>query len=273
MEFGLAGKTAVVTGASKGIGREIARALHAEGVKLAIVGRNAHTLEQSLPYIGGGGQEPRAPEPGVEAPPIYIIEANLGLQAEVERAAHEAERRLGHVDFLVNNAAQVHTGAFFKMSDEELETAVKVKLLGYARMVRAFAPPMIARGSGAIVNIVGSTARTPAPDFIIGSMINAALANFTRGLARELARSGVRVNAISPGWTMTEWQRRFFEHEAWKHGMNLDQEIEQAARVIPTGHLVEMTEVATLALLLLSGRLPSLVGEELIVDGGTTAAI
>lgn len=272
MEFGLAGKTAVVTGASKGIGREVARALHAEGVKLAIVGRSAHTLEQALTYIGAE-QEPRPPEPGVEAAPIYIIEADLGLQAEVERVAHEAERRLGHVDFLVNNAAQVPTGAFFKMSDDELETAVKVKLLGYVRMVRAFAPGMAERGSGAIVNIVGSTARTPAPDFIVGSMINAALVNFTRGIARELAHSGVRVNAVSPGWTMTEWQRRFFEHEAWKHGVNQEQEIERAARVIPTGHLVEMPEIATLTLLLLSGRIPSLVGEELILDGGTTAAI
>ncbi len=273
MELGLAGKTAVVTGASRGIGREVARALHAEGVKLALVGRQASTLEQAIAYIGGDDRDPRAPDPAREAPPIYIVEADLGLQAEVERAADEAQRRLGQVDFLVNNAAQVPTVAFFQMADAAIEAAIRVKLLGYVRMVRALAPAMVARGAGAIVNIVGSTSRTPAPDFIVGSMLNAALVNFTRGTARELARSGVRVNAISPGWTLTEWQRRFFEHEAWKHGVGLDEEIERAARLIPAGRLVDMQEIATLTLLLLSGLLPSMIGEELILDGGTTPSI
>jgi NAD(P)-dependent dehydrogenase (short-subunit alcohol dehydrogenase family) len=217
--------------------------------------------------------EPSHPTPAREAAPVYLVEADLGLEAEVERAAREALRRLGRVDFLVNNAAHVRTVEFFEMTDRELQEAVDVKLLGYVRMVRALAPQMKEQGGGAIVNIVGSTARTPTPDFIVGSMINAALVSFTRGIARELARASVRVNAISPGWTMTEPQRAVFVRQAAARGVSVNDEIQRAARAIPARHLVGMDEIATLTLLLLSGLVPSIIGEELIVDGGSTPSI
>ena len=271
MDFGLEGKTAVVTGASQGIGREVARALHREGIALTIVGRHAATLEQAMAHISAG-PDAAARRPA-QAAPIYLVEADLGLQAEVERAAREAERRLDHIDFLVNNAAQVPSVEFFEMSDRAIEEAVAVKLLGYVRMVHALAPHMKQRGGGAIVNIVGSTARTPTPEFIIGSMINAALVNFTRGIARELARHHVRVNSISPGWTMTERQREVFERQAAARGVSTTAFTQGEARKIPAQHLVEMHEIATMTLLLLSDLVPSMIGEELILDGGLTPSI
>jgi len=273
MDFGLEGKTAVVTGASQGIGREVARALHREGVALAIVGRHAATLEQAMAQISADSDTAATRNPAQRAAPIYLVEADLGLQAEIERTAREAQRRLGHVDFLVNNAAQVPSVDFFEMSDRAIEEAVTVKLLGYVRMVHELAPHMRQRGGGAIVNIVGSTARTPTPEFIIGSMINAALINFTRGIARELARHRVRVNSISPGWTMTERQREVFERQAAARGLSTAAFIQGEARKIPAQHLVEMHEIATLTLLLLSDLVPSVVGEELILDGGVTPSI
>jgi 3-oxoacyl-[acyl-carrier protein] reductase/bacilysin biosynthesis oxidoreductase BacG len=282
MDFRLEGKTAVVTGASQGIGREVARALYSEGIALAIVGRHAATLEEALVHIAAGpdaagpdaaGPDAAATRGPTQAAPIYLVEADLGLQAEVERAAREAERRLGHIDFLVNNAAQVPSVEFFEMSDRAIEEAVAVKLLGYVRMVHELAPHMKQRGGGAIVNIVGSTARTPTPDFIIGSMINAALINFTRGIARELARHRVRVNSISPGWTMTDRQREVFERQAAARGVSTAVFIQGEARKIPAQHLVEMDEIATLTLLLLSDLIPSMIGEELILDGGLTPSI
>src|SRR5690242_6015724 len=111
---------------------------------------------------------------------------------------------------------------------------------------------MMQRRSGAIVSISGSTARTRTPDFIVGSMINAALVNFTRGLARELARYHVRVNAISPGWTLTERARRCFELQAASRHTTTQDIMEREARAIPSHRLVEMREIATLTLLLLS---------------------
>lgn len=267
MDLGLKGKTALVTGASRGIGREIARALHAEGVSVAIVARTSLPLQEAAQDIMGG----QAPGKGVAA--IHPIVADLTLLAEVERVAHEARERLGRVDILVNNAGSTHTGDFFKMEDGELEGIWRVKGLGYARLTRAIVPEMIKRRDGRIVNIIGSTARTPASDFIAGSMVNAALVNFTRGISRELAGYNIRVNAISPGWTMTDRQARSFEMRAAARNLTLE-EIERAeSRAIPLRRLVTPGEIAALAVLLVSDVLPAMTGEDIIIDGGAANSI
>src|SRR5215469_3968131 len=154
-----------------------------------------------------------------------------------------------------------------------MEAVWVVKELGYVRMVRAVAPHMMARGSGSIINIIGNTARTPTEDFIIGSMVNAALINFTRGISRELARNNVRINAISPGWTLTEQQQQVIDMQSAATGVPSEDIERREARGVPIGRLVRMEEIATLALLLASDKLPALTGEDIIIDGGTTTAI
>src|SRR5262249_46803997 len=193
MDLALDGKTAIVTGASQGIGRAIARALHGERVALVLVAQSEERLQQAKQAMATGPEQA-----------IHTLVADLSLRAEVERVVAEAIRRLGHVDILVNNAARAKGGGFFAMTEGDLQEVWQVKAFGYVRMVRAIAPHMMERRQGSIINIIGSTARTPTEDFIIGSMVNAALVNFTRGVSRELARHNVRINAISPGWTLTE---------------------------------------------------------------------
>lgn len=265
MDLQLEGKTAIVTGASQGIGRAIARALHQEGVAVVMVARTRETLRSAADAIAAESPTQRAA--------LYPIEADLGLAAEIERVAHESVGRLGHIDILVNNAAQTRYGPFFRTSEAELDHAWEVKALGYVRMVRAIAPLMMERGSGEIINVVGNTARTPTEDFIIGSMVNAALVNFTRGISRELARKHVRINSISPGWTMTESQSRSFAMQAAARGLT-PQDVEQReARGVPLGHLVSLDEVARLAVCLAAGLFPSMTGDDLLLDGGAASSI
>lgn len=264
MELGLQGQTAIVTGASQGIGLTIARALHAEGVTLALVARSEQKLREAARAIAGS-DAPRVP--------IHTLTADLTLRAEIERVASQAVERMGHVDILVNNAARAHTGNFFTMSDEELQEAWQVKGFGYVGMVRAVAPHMMERRNGCIINIVGSAARTPTEDFIIGSMVNAALVNFTRGISRELGRHNVRINSISPGWTLTERQQRQFEMEAAAKSVSLEEYIHRQARIVPLNRLVTMDEIARLALLLASNTLPALTGEDIVLDGGATPSV
>lgn len=269
MDLNLRGKTAIVTGASQGIGKEIARLLHTEGVHIVMVSQHADTLEKAARSITGQS----TPAGGRKPPAIHPIAADLTMRAEVERISQQAMARLGHVDILVNNAARARTGNFFDMDEAELQEVWQVKALGYVRMVRAIAPHMMERGSGSIINIVGSTARTPTEDFIVGSMVNAALVSFTRGVSRELARRGVRINAISPGWTLTERQERSFEMQAAAQGAPMSQIISQHARGIPLKRLVSTGELASLAVLLASDQFPALTGEEIIVDGGATPSM
>jgi NAD(P)-dependent dehydrogenase (short-subunit alcohol dehydrogenase family) len=268
MDLGLQGKTAIVTGASRGIGLAVARAFHREGVSVAIVARHHEALHEAAQAISKE-RNPRAEG----SPAVYPIVADLGMRAEVERVVTQAINRLGHVDILVNNAGQSHPDNFFEMPEEAFESVWQVKAFGYARMVAAIAPHMRARHSGAIINIIGTAAHTPTEDFIVGSMVNAALLNFTRGVARILAHDNVRINAISPGWTMTEAQRRQFEMQAATRGESISDIEQTAARAIPLGRLVTMDEIAHMALLIASDRLPAMTGEDVIIDGGATPSI
>jgi 3-oxoacyl-[acyl-carrier protein] reductase/bacilysin biosynthesis oxidoreductase BacG len=269
MDLGLKGKTAIVTGASQGIGKEIAQALHGEGVALVIVGQTDETLHQAARAITAA-TNPRGAD---QRAPVHPIVADLSVRAEVERVVRQAIERLGQVDILVNNAARAKTGSFFDMTEGDLQEVWQVKAFGYVRMVRALGPHMMERRSGCIINVVGNTARTPSEDFIIGSMVNAALVNFTRGIARELARHNVRIHAISPGWTLTERLHRSFELQAATQNVSVEEIERREARAIPLKRLVSLDEVAALALLLASDKLPAMTGEEIIIDGGATPAI
>jgi NAD(P)-dependent dehydrogenase (short-subunit alcohol dehydrogenase family) len=266
LDLGLKGKTAIVTGASRGIGREIAQALHGEGVSLVLVARTRGTLEQVVHAL-----ESKAPRGSKAA--VHPIIADLSLRAEVERVVTESIARLGHVDILVNNAGLTGPSSFFEMSDAEIEHTWLLKGLGYVRLVRALGPHMMERRQGRIVNIVGSTARLPATDFIPGSMVNAALANFTRGVSRELAPHNVRINSISPGWTLTEPLMRSLEMRAAALKASLQEVIDAEARALPLRRLVSMSEIAALTLLLVSDALPAMTGEDVVVDAGAGAAL
>jgi NAD(P)-dependent dehydrogenase (short-subunit alcohol dehydrogenase family) len=265
MDLGLDGKTALVTGASQGIGLAIARALAQEGVSVALVARTRERL-------GAAVRDIRA---ATAAKPVEVIAlpGDVAQLAEVERISAAALNQLGRIDILINNAATTHTGPFFEMSDEDLVSTWQVKALGYMRLTRAIAPHMMQRRSGSIINIVGGAARTPALDFIAGSMVNAALVNFTRGISRELARYSVRVNAISPGWTMTERQEHSFALQAAARQVSAQDVERQQARSIPLNRLVTSREIAALVLMLASDQLPSMTGEDIIIDGGATPSI
>ena len=192
MELNLRGKMAVVTGASAGIGLACARALAAEGVGVAIAARDAGRLAEAAASIDAAARH------GGRA---VAIPADISRAADVDRFVATASDRLGPIDILINNAGSAVAGRFLDLPDEAFLDAWNLKLLGTIRMVRALLPAMEARRDGRIVNIIGGAARNPSPSFLPGGTTNAALLNFTRGIAAELARKGVRINAISPGGT------------------------------------------------------------------------
>src|SRR6266511_337461 len=172
MELGLTGKTVLVTGGSRGIGRATARAMAAEGARVMICSRSGPALEEAAGAIR------RETGQAVET-----VAADLSRLDGVESAAAAAVQRLGRLDVLVNNAGAIKGGDFLALPDEEWMTGWSLKLLGYVRMARTVLPQMRAQGGGRIVNVVGMAARNPATTYMMGGAANAALINFTKALA------------------------------------------------------------------------------------------
>ena len=265
MELNLQGKTAIVTGGSAGIGLAVAKALYGEGVNVVLVARDGARLENARRTVER--------ERCLGHPEVVTVPGDIRQAETVERTVRTTLERFGRIDILVNNAGAAVAGSFLDLPEEAFLDAWNLKLLGYIRFVRAVVPHMRERRDGRIVNIIGGAARTPEPTFLPGSTANAALLNFTKGISKELAKSNIRINAISPGSTATERAERLAEQRARAKGITVEQQKAETAAAIPLGRMVDPSEIASLVLLLVSDRVRSLTGAEIVIDGGQQPGI
>jgi hypothetical protein len=184
---------ALVTGASSGIGAAFARALRGRGEKLILVARRAERLEALARELGG-------------ADAVSTIAGDLSLPGAASRLADEVARRRLSVDTLVNNAGVGHTGRFLEESPERILGMLQLNNRAAVELTRCFAPAMLERRRGAVINVVSTAAFQPVPYLAIYAATKAFLLSFTEGLASELSGTGVRVQALCPGLTATEFQ-------------------------------------------------------------------
>ncbi len=261
MNLGLTGKIAVITGASAGIGFACSKALFEEGAFVVMVARDKVRMQKAAEAILQG-------YPAMDASRLVTVNGDMREADTVRRTISKALDCFGRIDILINNAGSARAGSFFELPEEAFLEAWNLKLLGYIRMVKEAAPHMIKQRDGRIVNIIGIAARTPGPAFLAGSTANAALLNFTRGISKELAKSNVRINAISPGTTDTERAEKLAEQHAEVKGITVEAQKAELNSMIPLGHIVDPAEIAAMALLLVSDRVPSITGTEIVIDGG-----
>src|ERR687885_2776139 len=195
MNLELAGKTAIVTGGSRGIGKAVARELAAEGVDVAVVARSADALQASAAEL--------AEATGRRIVPIV---ADTGSDESVKAMVEQAASALGHLDILVNCAAQPGGQAppprLAEITDEAFYSEVNIKVMGYLRCAREVAPHMIRRGWGRIISISGLAARSTGST--LGSIRNVAVVAMTKNLAGELGPRGINVTVVHPALTRTE---------------------------------------------------------------------
>ncbi len=264
MDLRLRGKRAVITGGSAGIGLGCAEVLISEGVHVVIAARNRDRIDKAVGVLR---------EAAGEEVNVYGISADLNKATDVSRLVSEAAELMGGIDIVINNAGSAVAGSLEKLDDTAFQDAWQLKLLGYIRMVRAVLPLMKQQGYGSIVNIIGGAARNPSPGFLPGGTANAALLNFTRGIASELAGYGVRINAISPGGTETERAERLIKQQASDSGKSIEQIRKERNSSIPLGRMVQPHEIGMAAAFLCSEASASTTGAELLIDGGSSKAL
>ena len=262
MELGLKGKTVLVTGGSKGIGRATARAMAAEGALVMICSRGASDLEAAAGAIRSETGQP-----------VEVVAADLSRLDGVESAAAAAVRRFGRLDVLVNNAGAIKGGDFLALPDEEWMTGWSLKLLGYVRMARTVLPQMRAQGGGRIVNVVGMAARNPATTYMMGGAANAALINFTKALADLGAASNILVTAVSPGPVKTDRWDSLQRQQATAAGKDVETFEKEQSRNFPLGRIALPEEVADLVCFLASERASFLTGIAITIDGGMSRGV
>ena len=263
MDLELAGKRAVVTGGSRGIGLAVARALAAEGCDVALLARDAVAL--------AAARERVAAESGRR---VLAISADTGNDESVRAAIAAVTDAFGGVDILVNAAARPNTGAVVGIDGfdpAEFNEQVNVKVLGYLRCVQAVVPSMRASGWGRIINISGLAARSTGA--ITGTVRNVAVSALTKNLADELGRDGINVTVVHPGVTVTEKTPEILALRAERAGVPVAEAERRIAASVSIGRLVTAEEVAAVVAFLSSPKSVAINGDAITVGGGATGPI
>lgn len=255
MELELKGKVAMITGASRGIGRAIATTLAAEGGRLSLCARGAEALEKAASELRAAGAE------------VLAHPADQTDPASMEGWLKATVARFGGVDILVNNAGASRQGGIFDLADDDWRAAFELNFFAEARLARLCAAEMDRRGGGAIINITSIWGREAGgqPTYVASK---AALIAFTKMLARELAPKAIRVNSIAPGSILYPggaWERRFQADPAFERDF--------VSRELPAGRLGRPEEVAYAVAMLASPRASWIMGASLVVDGAQSRSI
>jgi 3-oxoacyl-[acyl-carrier protein] reductase len=262
MDLGLKNKIALVSGASKGIGRMIAEELAAEGAHLAICSRTKTELERVADGIRRRCKVRVLP-----------VAADLSTARGVQSFVDQAMVYFHAIDILVNVAGAIRPGSLTTKPIEEWHEDWSLKVFGYIRMMQVVFPIMRSRGGGRIVNIIGTAGSEPDPSYLAGGAANAALMNITKALAMEGGPLAILVNGINPGPTRTDRWDNLNEHYAHEWGVSVDEAEKTRMLGNPLARPCEPCEIAALTVFLVSSRASYINGALINLDGGSIRSL
>jgi 3-oxoacyl-[acyl-carrier protein] reductase len=256
----LHGKTAIVTGASRGIGKAIAQRLAREGACTVLCARDGETLNQEVRDIASAGGAALA------------IPLDLRESGSPARLAEFALSRFGSIDIVVNNAGATKRGEFESLTEQDWADGFALKFFGSVRMARA-AWPHLKASSGSLIFISGVGGRTPGSQFTIGGSVNAALLSLTKGLAETGLRDGVQVNAINPGTIRTERFQTRLEAFAAEKQIELPEAEQRFLEEYAIARIGEPEDIAALVAFIVSPEGRLMHGSLVDMDAGATKTI
>lgn len=248
----LAGKTALVTGGGRGIGKAIAKRFAEAGANVVIASRKLENLQAAANEFAG--------LPGRVVP----IACHVGKLDQVENLVRETESQVGPVEILVNNSAtNIGQGPVLDVTDDMVDKMIEVNIKAALRLIRLTVPKMIERKTGgSIINISSVAGLEPQPQGLLYSFTKAGLNMMTRSWAREFGPHGVRVNAIAPGLIQTDFSEHFWKNEQYRSHLE---------RTQPIRRIGQPDEISYAALYLASDEASYVTGQIFVLDGGMTA--
>jgi NAD(P)-dependent dehydrogenase (short-subunit alcohol dehydrogenase family) len=257
MDLQLKGKTALVTGASEGIGKGIARALAREGVDVAICARRKDKLDQAAAEIAKGtGRK------------IVAIPADLTKDADAKNFVEKGHQALGRVDIMVNNAGSAPGGVIEHLAEADWAQALQLKFMGYVRCLRYALPIMVRQGGGRVVNLIGNDGIKHSYWEIAPGAANAAGQNLTMSLASQYGKHNISLCAVNPGPVRTERWAGLVAAMARDMKLSHEEADKLAPASIPMGRIAEVEEVANLVTMLASPLMHFVNGTMIEIDGG-----
>jgi 3-oxoacyl-[acyl-carrier protein] reductase len=253
VNLGLDDKVALVCGASRGLGRAVAEELAAEGASLAVCSRDSASLDAAAAKLG---------------PEVLAVPADLAVQGEPTRVVEATLERFGRLDVLVANTGGPPAGTHDTLSLEDWDRAAALLLRSTVELATAALPSMKDRGFGRILAVTSIAVKQPVDNLILSNSLRAAVTGYAKTLAREVAKDGITVNTILPGYTRTERVAELNEADARREGVGAAEIQARLEASIPLGRLAEPREFAALAVFLASERASYITGGAFAVDGG-----
>jgi len=259
MDTQLEGRVALVTGASRGIGRATAGALLAEGARVALCARDAKTLEASAAHFRRQYGDA-----------VLACPADVAREGDVEGVVQSAVARWGRLDVLVNNAGGPPPGTFDTTGDGEWRSAFELTLMSVVRGVRAALPHLRASDAGRVINVLSTSVKEPLPGMLLSNSLRSGVAGLAKTLSRELAAHGITVNNVCPAHILTG---RLREVAAYRAAQGETTDARGALSAVPLGRFGNPSEVADVVVFLASKRASYVTGATIPVDGGSTASL
>jgi len=262
MDFGIRGKIALVTAASKGLGRGSALALAGEGCRVAISARTQADVEATAKDIAG--------QTGAEVVPFV---GDMSRPEEVERLLEGVRGRLGEPDIVVCNAGGPPAGNFATIKVEQFLPAVELSMMSSIRLTYSVVPAMVKKGWGRVVYITSVSVKQPIPFILLSNTARAGLTGFMKTVAREIAHTGITVNAVLPGTHDTDRVRQTAKTRAVTEGVTFEEALAAQGGNNPMRVLGDADDFGAVVAFLCSQQAKFVTGENVLVDGGAYAGL